>query len=127
MTDLNPQPKQMADESMVRALSAQARPLAKTDPSNLPPMQSRESTLAPASPKLWPPHQSNKPDQSLKDSARPANLDTAFAEIDEELKFDWPESLAVERVYSGIAEIVAAAFGLIGFVVLALRAIARFG
>jgi hypothetical protein len=49
----------------------------------------------------------------------PADLDTALAEIAEGCCFYWPESLAVERVHVGIAEIVAAAFVFAGFVVLA--------
>ena len=51
----------------------------------------------------------------------PADLDTALAEIAEGCCFYWPESLAVERVHVGIAEIVAAAFAFAGFVVLAQR------
>lgn len=53
----------------------------------------------------------------------PADLDTAFVEITEEFDFDWPESLAAERVHVGKAAIVAAAFVFAGIVVLAQRAI----
>lgn len=53
----------------------------------------------------------------------PAVLDTAFVEMMETCDFDWRESLAVDRVHVGIAEIAGAALLLAGFVVLAWRTI----
>jgi hypothetical protein len=50
-------------------------------------------------------NRSNEPDQSLKDSPLPADLDTALVETAQGSVFDWPESLPVERVRAGIADI----------------------
>jgi hypothetical protein len=52
-----------------------------------------------------------------------ADLDTAFDEIAEGCCFDWPKSLAVERLHVGIAELAAAAFVFAGFVVRARQTI----
>ena len=60
------------------------------------PMQIREPISAPRSLKPAWTHRSNKPDQSPKDSPIPTNLDTALAEIAEEIDFDWQDSLLVE-------------------------------
>jgi hypothetical protein len=57
----------------------------------------------------------------------PADLDIAFAETIEAIDFNWPESLAVERIQIGLAEIVAAILVFAGFVVLAQRAISLLG
>ena len=54
--------------------------------------------------------------QSSKDL--PTGLDTVFAETLEQLRFDWPESLAVERIRIGIAEIGAGMVVLAGLTVL---------
>jgi len=35
----------------------------------------------------------------------PTQLDTVFVETLEQVRFDWPESLGVERIRIGIAEI----------------------
>jgi hypothetical protein len=46
-------------------------------------------------------------------------LATAFEEMVEGCCIDWPERLGVERVWAGIAELVAAALVVAGVVVLA--------
>ena len=48
-------------------------------------------------------NRSNEPDHSPKSSPLPANLNTALVEI--AFDSDWPESLPVERVRAGIADI----------------------
>jgi hypothetical protein len=40
-----------------------------------------------------------------KDSQTPCDLDRALVEAAEQMKFDWPEFLPVERVKAGISEI----------------------
>ena len=49
------------------------------------------------------------------DSPTPYDLDRALVEPVEEMKFDWPEFLPVERIKAGITEI---ALGLIVFAAL---------
>jgi hypothetical protein len=61
--------------------------------------------------------------QSSKDPPMPMDLDMWFAETAEGIDFDWPESLAVERIQIGIAEIVAAILVFAAFVVIARWAI----
>ena len=87
-------------------------------PSRLTPMQRRESISAPP---LRPAgtRRSKEPDPSTKPSPLPADLATAFEEMVEGCCIDWPESLAVERVWAAIAELVAAALVVAGVVVLA--------
>jgi hypothetical protein len=51
-------------------------------------------------------------------------LDTAFVETVERIDFDWPDSLAVKRTRTGVAEIVGAMLLSAGLVVFAQRAIA---
>jgi hypothetical protein len=53
----------------------------------------------------------------------PTRLDTVFVEILEQVRFEWPKSLAVERIRIGIAEIGAALVGLAVLTVLAGLAI----
>jgi len=56
---------------------------------------------------LLSPRSEEPPDlKSSNDSAMPADLDIAFAKIVEAIDFNWPESLAVERIPIGIAKIV---------------------
>ena len=50
---------------------------------------------------------------SLADSPVPHDLDRALAEAAEEMDFDWPEFLPVERIKAGITVIV------LGFLLLA--------
>jgi hypothetical protein len=59
--------------------------------------------------------------QSSKD--QPMCLDTAFAETLEQVQFDWPGYLAVERIRIGIAEIGATIVVLSVLTPLAWRAI----
>ena len=49
----------------------------------------------------------------LADSPAPHDLDRALAEAAEEMDFDWPEFLPVERIKAGTTEIV------LGFLLLA--------
>lgn len=56
----------------------------------------------------------------------PADLDIASTKTVEAVGFDWPESLARERIQMGIAEIVAAILVFAGFVILAVAAILVF-
>src|SRR5712671_7262479 len=86
-------------------------------------MQNRKRISAPPTPKLWRTRRSNEPDQSWKDPSMPADLDIAFAETVEAIDFDWPESLAVERIQTGIAEMAVAILVFAGFVVLTRGAI----
>jgi hypothetical protein len=87
-------------------------------------MQRREPIPALPVLKLWWKRWSNEPDQPPNGSPMPTDLDTALFEIAEALDFDWPESLAVERVHAGVGEIVASAFAFAGFLILARRIIA---
>ena len=50
---------------------------------------------------------------SPADSAAPNDLDRALAEAAEEMDFDWPEFLPMERIKAGITEIA------LGFLLLA--------
>jgi len=63
-------------------------------------MQDRQSNSAPASPKVRWTGRLNERSEDL-----PTRLDTVFVETLEQVRFDWPESLAVERIRIGIAEI----------------------
>jgi hypothetical protein len=73
---------------------------------------------------LLSPRSEEPPDlKSSNDSAMPADLDIAFAKIVEAIDFNWPESLAVERIPIGIAKIVSAILVFAVFVVLARWAI----
>jgi hypothetical protein len=87
--------------------------------SSLLPVQDREPISASPALKLWRTGRAKEADQSAKDSPEPADLNTAFAESVEAIDFDWPKSLAVERIRIGIAEIVAAIVACGGFVIIA--------
>jgi len=86
-------------------------------------MQDGKRISAPPTPQLWRTRRSNEPGQSWKDSSMPADLDIAFAETVEAIDFDWPQSLAVERIQMGIAEMAVAILAFAGFVVLTRGAI----
>jgi hypothetical protein len=88
-------------------------------------MQDRKRISAPPTPtpRLWRTRRSNEPDQLWKDPSLPADLDIAFAETVEAIDFDWPESLAMERIQMGIAEMAIAILVFAGFVVLTRGAI----
>ena len=63
-------------------------------------MQDSKSISGPLSPK------SSRSRRTFKSSKNlPMRLDTVFAETVEQVQFDWPEYLAVERIRIGIAEI----------------------
>jgi hypothetical protein len=63
-------------------------------------MQASKSISGPLSPK------SRRSRRTFKSSKNlPMRLDTVFAETLEQVQFDWPEYLAVERIRIGIAEI----------------------
>jgi len=63
-------------------------------------MQDSKSISGPLSPK------SRRSRRTFKSSKNlPMRLDTVFAETVEQVQFDWPEYLAVERIRIGIAEI----------------------
>jgi hypothetical protein len=63
-------------------------------------MQDSKSISGPPSRK---PRRSRRPFKSSKDL--PMRLGAVFAETLEQVQFDWPEYLAVERIRIGIAEI----------------------
>jgi hypothetical protein len=50
----------------------------------------------------------------------PMDLEIAFFQTVENIDFDWPETLAVERIKIGIAEIAVAVLVFAGFVLLVL-------
>jgi len=68
-------------------------------------MEDRKSNSAPPSPKLRPTRRLNERSDLQSSKGLPTRLDTVFVETLEQVRFDWPEYLAVERIRIGITEI----------------------
>jgi hypothetical protein len=86
-------------------------------------MQDRKSNSAPPSLRLRRTRRLNERLDLQSSKDLPTRLDTVFVETIEQVRFDWPESLAVERIRIGIAEIGAGMVVLAGLTVLARWAI----
>lgn len=86
-------------------------------------MQDRKSSSAPPSLRLRRTRRLNERSNLQSSKDLPTRLDTVFVETLEKVRFNWPESLAVERIRIGIAEIGATMVVLAVLTVLARRAI----